>query len=474
MHQPDIDLAVHALRRGDVGTAAQAATRARRAAPTDVRAVHVYVLAALTAKDYEHALPAALHCVELDGRAEHHFDVAAAYHGLGEDKKAARWFRSTLALDPNHVPAMMALAACLAHVGLSDEVRALHDRALTVEPTNAAIRHVQGMIRIYRGDYARGWPEHEARWDAPWVDVGWRPPGIQNVPRWKGEQVGELDEATRTWKNGRLVVYAEQGLGDSMFFARYLPYCATKCSHLTVVVQPSLVRLFQHGNLADEVLAQEVGVHGSTETGIYHARAGVPHCPMMSLPAVCGTTSVGLIPHYPNLFSVQRRRHQGVRIGVCWSGRGGLAPDHDRSAPPSVFEPLRGIEGVTWVALQRDAAPRGGGKAGRSRAVEYPWMTERLPASGDWLDTAEFIADLDLVVTVDTAISHLSAALGIETWCFPPTHIEWRCREGAEYCDWWKTMKYYRRRRTHDWRAVVERVVADLQRWVSDGNEAAA
>lgn len=458
----DIDLAVHALRRGDVGAAAQAATRARRAAPTDVRAVHVYVLAALTAKDYEHALPAALHCVELDGRAEHHFDVAAAYHGLGEDKKAARWFRSCLAQDPNHVPAMMALAACLAHVGLADEVRALHDRALAVEPTNAAIRHVQGMIRIYRGDYARGWPEHEARWDAPWVDVGWRPPGIQNAPRWKGEPTDKL------------VVYAEQGFGDSLMFARYLPGLAERTKHLTVVVQPSLVRLFQHGNLADEVLAQEVGVHGSSETGIYHARAGVPHCPMMSLPAVCGTTSVDLIPQYPNLFSVMRRKHQGVRVGVCWSGRGGLAPDHDRSAPPSVFEPLRAIEGVTWVALQRDAAPRGPAvKVNRSRAVEYPWMAERLPATGDWLDTAEFMADLDLVITVDTAISHLSAALGLETWCFPPTHIEWRHREDTERCDWWPRMKYYRRRRTHDWRAVVERVTGDLRTWLRSESRAA-
>src|SRR6185312_5356960 len=84
---------------------------------------------------------------------------------------------------------------------------------------------------------------------------------------------------------------------------------------------------------------------------------------------------------------------------------------------------------------------------------EYPWITERLPATGDWLDTARFCASLDLVITVDTAMSHLAAALGITTWCLPPTHIEWRCRDGVDVCDWWPTMRYYRRRKTHDWRA---------------------
>ena len=466
---PDLLAAVSALRSGDLGEAARAATAIRRRFPNDARALHVYTLAALSAKDYANALPAAKHCAALDSRAEHLFDVGAAYHGLGDDKHAARWFRACLDKDPDHVPAMMALGACLAHVGKADEVRLLHDRALQVVPTNAAVRHVQGMIRIYRGDFARGWAEHEARWDAPWVDVGWRPPGLESVPRWKGELV-----------RGELVIYAEQGFGDTIMFARYLPICRRLCDDLTVVVQPSMVRLFEQADVADEVIPQEAdGV-------VYRAREGVPHCPMMSLPYACGTTRLEDIPQVANVFLLEHHtnghwllpsecpgqwliwaRNAVPRVGLCWAGRGGLAPDHDRTAPAGIFEPLKAIHGVQWVALQRDAAPRGSAKPGRPRGTEYPWITERLPATGDWLDTARFCASLDLVITVDTAMSHLAAALGITTWCLPPTHIEWRCRDGVDVCDWWPTMTYYRRRKTHDWRAAVERIAGDLTTWVT-------
>ncbi|MBM3488711.1 MAG: glycosyltransferase family 9 protein [Alphaproteobacteria bacterium] len=285
------------------------------------------------------------------------------------------------------------------------------------------------------GRFAEGWARFEARRRLPHPaaeERGW------NEPRWDG---GALDGRT-------ILVHDEQGLGDAIQFARYVPALAARGGRVVLACRAPLVRLF--GTLA--------GVAAVVPRG-----AAIEPCavrvPIMSLPFHLGTT-VETIPAAPYLAVPPGivapsaiAAAAGLRVGIVRAGNPAHARDSERSLAPDHLAPLASVGGVSWFGLQPGGAPLASVLSG---AIELG------AGFTDLADTAAAIAVLDLVITVDTAVAHLAGALGKRVWILI-THVpDWRWLLGRDDSPWYPTARLYRQPARGDWSTVVARLAADL------------
>jgi hypothetical protein len=272
-----------------------------------------------------------------------------------------------------------------------------------------AAEYARALRLLDRGAYREGWAAYEARIDLS--DTAIRRPGLSE-PEWKGER---LD-------GKRLVVWPEQGLGDKIMFARFIPLLAA--GEIVVLCEPALERLFK-SNLA----AQVVPATGATEfpdPDAWVLYGSLPH--RLGLEA---------IPAEPYLrASPQPRLARGARIGVCAAGNPIHPNDANRSLPADQARRLLGLSGAMSLQVQ-DTGAR------------------------DLLETAGIVAALDLVITVDTAVAHLAGALGKPVWILLP-HLgrDWRWGGEGETTAWYPSARLFRQSTDEPWPAVLDRVLA--------------
>ena len=251
------------------------------------------------------------------------------------------------------------------------------------------------MAWLSRGDYERGWPEYEWRWRCRGRPV----PGFTQ-PRWQGN-----DLAGRT-----ILLYAEQGLGDTLQFVRYAPLVKRRGGTVLLVCPRPLVRLLSSCPGIDRVLAD-----GSS------LPAFDVHAPLLSLPMILGTTLATVPADVPYLAAtpeaIERWRQAlgsipGFRIGIAWQGNRRYRSDRQRSFPLAALRPLARVEGVRLINLQKGAGTEQLGALAGEFAVTVldGWEQEGV---GDFPDTAAIMRHLDLVVTPDTALAHLAGGLGV-------------------------------------------------------------
>src|SRR6185312_7897256 len=235
-----------------------------------------------------------------------------------------------------------------------------------------------------------------------------------------------------------ILAVAEQGMGDAIQMARFLPLLLDRCDTLAVQCHASLVKLFQRqARERWTVLPMEA------EPPEHDLWLG-----FMSLPAYLGTTLETLPP--PADFDVAIVDWRGPlygsppmpwRIALCTQGGKVASLDLDRSDHTGSLATLRDVPGVEWVDF-----------------------TGRV---GDWLDTAHELATCDLLISVDSALAHLAGSLSVETWLVPPTHFEWRWLDGREDSPWYPTHRLYRREHTNDWPGVTQHIRRDLERRIN-------
>ncbi|MBN8902855.1 MAG: hypothetical protein J0H57_17645, partial [Rhodospirillales bacterium] len=266
----------------------------------------------------------------------------------------------------------------------------------------------------------------------------------RGAPLWTGEPL-----AGRT-----LPVHAEQGMGDMVQFARYLPHLP-RDGHVILEVHPPLVRLLRQMPGVDAVL------------GIGEALPAYDlRIPMMSLPLALGLTGAedvsATIPYLradPDRSAAWRARPDalpGRRVGVVWAGNPErMRMDRRRSVPAALLAPLAAIPGVSLVSLQKGPAAADAGAAG----VAVDW-TEELT---DFTDTAALIAALDLVIGVDTAVIHVAGALGRPVWLLNRFDTCWRWERNCTDSRWYPTLRQFRQATPGDWSAVVAEVAAALR-----------
>lgn len=369
--------------------------------------------------------------------ADLHNNMGAALTALGRPEQAIASHERALALRPGFPEAYNSLGTALRDAGRPDEALASFRRAVALRPDYPMAHTNLAMALLGRGEFAAGWREYEWRWHLPATVRPRRFP----TPQWRGEPA----------EGRRLLLHSEQGLGDTLQFCRYAPLAAALGFRVSLHVQPSLVRLLRSLQGVEHVA-------GTSEPAPEHDL----HCPMLSLPLAFGTTpaTIPAAPAYLRADPAQQAAWRarlagtdGLRVGLAWAGNPRLTADRRRSIPPEQLMPLAGARGLRLFSVQK------GGPAPPASLPLIDFMAEM----ADFADTAALVANLDLVVSADTAVAHLAAALGRPVWLLDRFDPCWRWPAGQRGSAWYPTLTVHRQPRPGDWAAVVARVAQDLR-----------
>ncbi|HEV7815167.1 MAG TPA: tetratricopeptide repeat-containing glycosyltransferase family protein [Janthinobacterium sp.] len=379
-------------------------------------------------------------------------NLGNSYIDMRRYEEALLCLDQALALNPVFIAAHFNRGNALHHLNRIDEALTAYRRTLELDPGHVDAHFNQGLCLLLNGDFERGWPEYEWRWRKEAYqtrqDLG-RPPWLGQEPL-----------AGKT-----ILVHSEQGFGDSIQFCRYAILLAQQGARVILRVQPALTSL----------LAGLPGVHS-----VIADDAPLPgfdcHCPLMSLPLAFQTT-LASVPAWPAYLSpvqddgvwAARLGASGKpRIGLVWAG----SPGHDNDAFRSI-PLLRLLELVSdrarFVSLQKEL-----------RAVDRILLqkTGRIAhfadAQRNFSDTAALVAQMDLVVTVDTSVAHLAAAMGKPTWILLPFAPDWRWMLERGDSPWYPMARLFRQPRSGDWDSVIAAVGREMAAFLAAAGQAGA
>jgi tetratricopeptide (TPR) repeat protein len=344
----------------------------------------------------------------------------------------------------------------LLDLGRDEEALRAHEAAAQLDPHNPGALYNLALTRLRLGDWIRGWREYEARWHFREVH---RNPRIFRQPRWQGEPM------PHSGPGRRILLHAEQGLGDTIQFCRYAEMVVAHGGHAILQAQEPAARLLASLGVVKAGLA-EVAILGRRPP------AFDVECPLMSLPAIFATT-VETVP-WPGPYLVAdsalaaEKRAQFAasdgepRVGIAWAGNPRYKADRQRSMALETLLPLLRNESVTWVSLQKGEAARELDRLPAGVIVHDGSSCDR-----DLAETAALVAMLDLVVTTDTVIAHLAGAMAKPVWILLPQIADWRWMQRIETSPWYPTVRLFRQRAPGEWDGVLARVSSELHRFGS-------
>ena len=371
------------------------------------------------------------------------FGLGNTLAALGRHKEALLRFERVVGLDPKFALAWLSLGTT--HHALGGHAAAVRafDQALRLRPDLASAHMNRAVAWLTLGDFERGLPEYEWRLKA----MAQREP--QTLPRWQGEPIEE-----RT-----LFVHAEQGFGDTLQFARFVPIAAQRAARVVLEVQPQLVPI-----LAPAALEWRVKLIAQ---GTPRPPADL-QCPLLSLPLALGisretiparTPYLSVPPSYRRKWRGSLGGHAKRKIGLAWSGR--IQQHENRTMPLAALEPLFALEGIDWIILQPDlSAAECATLESHARAGNIHRFDQRI---GDFADTAAIIERLDAVVSIDTSIAHLSGALRKPLWLMLPFAADWRWFVDEPRSPWYPGVHLVRQPQPGAWAEVVEKVARELR-----------
>ncbi len=346
----------------------------------------------------------------------------------------------------------------LLRVGRIEEAVAAHRRSVALDPLHPGARYNLALSQLRAGLYAEGWSNYEARLD--FREVHPHPRRFQQ-PRWNAEPLSK--------PHNRLFVYYEQGLGDTLQFARFLPFAAACGAELIVEVQPPLVRLLRP--VVESLGGQCIAAGESIPTFDCH-------CPLLSLPHLFRTTlqsipaPLALVAEPAPLPKTSPRDANDLgpaeppAIGLCWAGNPRYAADRERSTRLETLLPLLvDFPSLRWVALQKGEAALEIATARALLPSGFP-LLDACSQERDLANTAAVIASLDLVLSTDTVIAHLAASIGKPCWLLLPWQSDWRWMQSIPTTPWYPTMCLFRQPAPGDWASVLASVRGELRAWI--------
>ena len=349
--------------------------------------------------------------------------------GIASQKKA-------IEINPGFVAAYNNLGSALLIAGRIDEAETALDRAIQLRADLAEAHFTRSLVRLMRGDFERGWEEYEWRLRGRSVFMQ----GVTKFaqPRWDG---GDL--------NGRtILLHAEAGLGDTLQFVRYAPLAARRGGRVIVGCQPELVGLLR-------------GLEGvqAVVTPTMALPAFDVHCPLMSLPLAFSTRMETIPWDGPYLRADSTRADgwrarmgRGLKVGVVWKGDGRNMMDRWRSIEWKSFSRILTMPGVRFFSLQKEKT------VGAEGSGFVDWTQEL----HNFSDTAGLVANLDIVITVDTAVAHLAGAMGKRVWVLIPASPDFRWMLEREDSPWYPSMRLFRQKSLGDWDDAIQRIIESL------------
>lgn len=387
------------------------------------------------------ALPLLRRALQLDpGSGRAHKLMGAAFYMLNEVQKAVPHLQNAANLLPDDFESQSNLAVALFALRRLDELALPLQRAIDLNPNAAEAHYLRAVYWLLLGDFEKGWPEYEWRWQS-----ATRPYPKPNFPgsEWNGQPI----------PGKRLLLYAEQGFGDAIQFSRYLPILSAQGIFPVLAAPPELLTLLRTLPGQPEVVPWNTHVNYAF------------HCSLLSLPRLLRTrleTIPANVPYLrvdPSAATQWKSRLQTTgrhrkKIGLAWAGDSRHPHDRTRSCKLTDFAALSAVQ-ADFYSLQKGPASR--------QAAPAELVVRDLTADlHTFADTAALILNLDLIISVDTAIVHLAGALGKPCWVLLPYAADWRWLHNRTDSPWYPTLRLFRQSTTGDWTGVLSEVVAAL------------
>lgn len=385
--------------------------------------------------------------------AQAHINLGLAHHEKGDLDAATSAFHEAIRLDPGKPEAHYNLGISLDEQGSLRAAISAYERALQLRPNYADAHNNLASTLLLAGDYAAGWKEYEYRFDpADSAQASFR--AKLKTPLWNG--------CTFT-QGARLLLIAEQGLGDTLQFMRYAIHLRNQGVAVSLCAQPQLTPLIQESGVDPAPLKPSQAIH--VQDGHWMPLLSLPRHlgvspenPIVAAPYIC--TSVGLTDKWKRIMARERR----PIIGIHWQGN----PDTERtnlrgrSLPLEAFSPIPARTAATLVSLQHGVGSEQ--LQGCSFRDRFANCQAQISEAFNFLETAAVVANCDLVVTSDSCLAHLAAGMGKSTWLLLHKVPDWRWGMDGSSSFWYPSMRVFRQKERGNWNGVLEQVAAELQR----------
>ena len=377
---------------------------------------------------------------------EAHVDLAGVLWRLADYEGSLEHAKRAVEIDPNHPYAVRIYGTALLHLNRLGEAEAQLRRALELKPDFPIAIIDLALLLLLAGKFQEGWQVYERRWSD--TDRMTRPAFFRADLEWKGPQLQPV-------AGKRIVIYAEQGLGDVINFVRYAKVLQRDGAQVFCVIQPELIPLVES---IQGVICLKPNLNIEAD---YHVA-------LLELPLHYRTEASNVPAETPYLFAPadksaywreKMKKWDGkLKIGIAWAGHYIHANHHNRCVPLSEFLPIIEMPGVQCFSLQKSD-----GERYTDMAVDEADLVDFTGEWKDFTDSAAMISNLDLVISIDSAVIHLAAALGRPTWVALPPNPDWRWLLERTDSPWYPTMRLYRRDHTEPKTQQMARVVHDLR-----------
>jgi tetratricopeptide (TPR) repeat protein len=373
-------------------------------------------------------------------------NICKVYRALGRLDEALEAARRAIALAPADPLCLHNLAIIHYHRLELEAALDCADRALRISPSLPGAHFIRAEALLLRGDWAEGWEEYEWRFRVP--SAAPLMPSTDK-PQWNG---APLSDST-------LLLIADQGFGDVIQFARYIPWAAERCASIAIACTAEM-----------RALLAQVAPAARPFLGWEDAPRYAAFCPLSGLPRLAGTRTGNVPAPIPYLRANPARvahwaeRLGGLvprgfrRVGAIWAGRPSHGNDRNRSALLADFRPLADVAGIALIALQKGPkSDQAGAWYGRAPLINLGAEID------DYDDTMAILDNLDLLVTVDTSAAHLAGAMGRPVWIMLPRAPDWRWLLDRNDTPWYPSARLFRQTSLRRWDEVVQAIATELR-----------
>lgn len=382
-------------------------------------------------------------------------NLGNTFRHLGQNAKAVAYFENAIAISPSSAGPLINLGSLHYEARNLKQAQSCFESALRLDPASSQAHWNLALLLLMKGQFSEAWPHYEWRWKRG----GYCHANHRNFaqPVWLGQF---------SIQGKALLVHAEQGMGDTLQFVRFIQDLHTQGAKIFLEVQAPLVSLLRQLPNVEQVFARG--------EPLPHFEA---HCGLMSLPYALKINLKELInsdaylqPHPQKVAQWKKRLppHQGLRVGLVWSG--GFRPNQPevwqlnerRNLPLEQLKSLN-LPGIQWISLQKgDHAEN---ELAKLTALNWggPPLLNFSHLLTDFSETAALIACLDLVISVDTSTAHLAGAMGRQTWILNRFDACWRWGIDQSTTPWYQHVKLYKQTQPGLWSDVVSQVQQDLQ-----------
>lgn len=389
------------------------------------------------------AVPHLQRAIELDPSLAYAYgNLATALLALDRPEEALRWAQESLRRGAEKTVAHCDLGSVFGRLNRPMEALRQYDLALAHHPGNARARYFRGLVRLTLGQMPDAWAEHEARFDLPPVISGSRQFAS---PRW----TGGTEVAGKT-----ILLHPEQGLGDAIQFVRYAPMVQALGATVLLEMPPGMGALCRFPGITVVEGADNPPQHDV-------------HISLLSLPAIFRTDLatipaampyLAVDPGFSSAWASKLGPWKRMRVGLAWSGSTAHANDASRSMPLRLLEPLLSRTDIECHVVQRDIHDG-------DDIAAWPNLIDHSADLTDFARTAGLLANMDIIITVDTVIAHLAGALNIPAWVMLAHAADWRWMRERDDSPWYPSLRLFRQKSRGNWTSVLEAVGSNLDQW---------